>query len=207
MTTKTEERNLLGNTSIPSQLGINLHDNYGMIWNETRSADIYRVLFQSIADTLKFHETKDAKRIGMSIKDDKGHMKLGAILNYIEPEEGSEDDSGNWYLEMTFNPEDMKDLDVDIDNHTEIFIQCAAKNLFEIASGRFRSTEIMFNVFTTAIDTLVDYLNTTVEANGEAEVSLMGVFTASAAIEDGQKIISIVPGEVIKQGIKNDALL
>ena len=80
-------------TSIPSQFGINLHDNFGMAWVDSRTADIYRVLFTSIADTLKYHEAKDAKRIGMSIKDDKGHMKLGAILNFRAPEEGSEEDS------------------------------------------------------------------------------------------------------------------
>ena len=193
-------------TSIPSQFGINLHDNFGMAWVDSRTADIYRVLFTSIADTLKYHEAKDAKRIGMSIKDDKGHMKLGAILNFRAPEEGSEEDSGNWYLEMTFDPEDMKDLDVDVDNHTEVFVTCASKNAYDIANGRFRTTEMMFDVFNTAIDTLKDFLDVSVD-QGELEVTLRGIFTASVAVEDGKKIMSIVPGEIIKQIIKNDAAL
>lgn len=193
-------------TSIPSQFGINLHDNFGMAWVDSRTADMYRVLFTSIADTLKYHEAKDAKRIGMSIKDDKGHMKLGAILNFRAPEEGSDEDSGNWYLEMTFDPEDMKDLDVDVDNHTEVFVTCASKNAYDIANGRFRTTEMMFDVFNTAIDTLKDYLDQNVDM-GEVEVTLRGIFTASAAVEDGKKIMSIVPGEIIKQIIKNDAAL
>lgn len=203
----TQERTFdFEKTSIPSQYGIDLYDNHGLTWVDTRSADIYRVLFTSIADCLKFKERKDAKRIGFSMKDAKGNIKLGAILSYKAPEEGSEEDSGNWYLEMTFDPEDMKDLDIDIDNHSDEFVTHAANNAHEIANGRFRTTEMMFNVFDTAIDTLKNFLDFNVEA-GDLEVTLRGIFTASAAIEDGKKVLSIVPGEIIKQIIKNDSAL
>lgn len=195
------------NTSIPSQYSINLKDNFGILWVDSRTADMFRTMFSAIADTLKFNQTKDAKRIGMSMKDDKGNFKLGAILNFKKPEEDSEEDSGNWYLELTFNAEDMTDLDLEIDNHSDVFIRCASEEAHNICYGRFRSTDMMFNLFNCAIDTLVQFLDTNAEEAEEVEVSLRGIFTATAGVEDGKKIMSIVPGEYIKQIVKNDSAL
>lgn len=194
-------------TSIPSQYSINLKDNYGIIWVDSRTADMFRTLFSTIADTLKYNQSKESHRIGMCMKDDKGHFKIGAILNFKQPEEGAEEDSGNWYLELTFNQEDMTDLNVEIDNHSDVFVRCASEEANRICYGRFRSTEIMYNLFNTAIDTLIQFLDANASEAEEVEVNLRGIFTASVAIESGSKIMSIVPGEYIKQIIKNDAAL
>lgn len=194
-------------TSIPSQYSIDLKDNFGILWVDTRTADLFRTLFAAIADTLKFNQSKDANRIGFSMKDDKGHFKLGAILNFKKPEDDSEEDSGNWYLEFTFNEEDMVNLDISLDNHSDEFIRCAAQEANSISYGRFRSTEAMFILFNTAIDVLVRFLDANAEVDEITDVVLRGVFTASVGVEDGKKIMSIVPGEYIKQIIKNDSAL
>ena len=194
-------------SSIPSELSINLRDNFSMTWVDSRSADLYRVLFASIADTLKINQKKEYSRIGMSMKDDKGNFKLGAILNFRKPEEGAEEDTGNWYLEMTFYPEDMTNLDLEVDNHSDIFVRCAANEANTIAYARFRSVDIMYNMFNCVIDTLTTFLDQYAREGEEYSVQLQGIFTASVAIEDGKKIMSIVPGEYIKQLIKNDAVL
>ena len=194
-------------SSIPSELSINLRDNFSMTWVDSRSADLYRVLFASIADTLKINQKKEYSRIGMSMKDDKGNFKLGAILNFRKPEEGAEEDTGNWYLEMTFYPEDMTNLDYEVDNHSDIFVRCASIEANTITYGRFRSVDIMYNMFNCVIDTLTTFLDTNAREGEEYSVQLQGIFTASVVIEDGKKIMSIVPGEYIKQLIKNDAVL
>lgn len=194
-------------SSIPSQYGINLKDNFGMLWADHRTADMYRVLLSAIADTLKFNQSTGVNRIGMIIKDDKGHFKLGAILTFKKPEEGSEEDSGNWYLELTFNPQDMADIDIELDNHSDVFVRSGAYEAMNISNGRFASVEIMNNMFIAAIDTLVQFLDTVATENEEVELILTSIFTASVCIENGEKIMSIVPGEVIKQIIKNDSAL
>lgn len=194
-------------TSIPSQYSINLKDNFGITWLDSRTADLFRTMFSAIADVLKYNQSKDSKRIGMTMKDEKGHFKFGAILTFKQPEEGSEEDSGNWYLQFTFNEEDMTDLNVDVDNHSDVFVRCAAQEATDICYGRFRSTEIMYHMFNTAIDTLVQFLDVNATESEDVNVSLRGIFTASVGIEDGEKIMSIVPGEYIKQKIKNDAAL
>lgn len=194
-------------TSIPSQYSINLKDNYGLLWVDSRTADFYRVLFSAIADTLKIYQDKNLARIGMTMKDDKGNFKFGAILNYKKPEEGSEDDSGNWYLEFTFDAEDMVDIDKEIDNHSDTFVRCATQEAQIITYGRFRDVNCMYNMFNTAIDTLIGFMDANVTETDELEVTLRGVFTATAAVENGKKVMAIVPGECIKQIIKGDSVL
>lgn len=194
-------------TSIPSQFSVNLLDKYQMNWLDARTADIYRTLFTTIADVLKMRRDKNKSRIGFSMKDDKGNFRLGAILNYRKPDEGEEEDSGNWYLEFTFCPEDMTDLVEEYDNHSDEFIVCAEHEARTIASARFNSTAFMYTIFNTVIDTLVDFLDANAIEGEEVEVVMRGVFTASVVVENGIKVMSIVPGEVIKQVIKADAIL
>ena len=194
-------------TSIPSQFSINLLDNYTMSWMDARTPDIFRTLFTAIADVLKLHRSKNKSRIGFTMKDEKGNFRLGAILNYRKPDDGEEDDSGNWYLEFTFHSEDMTDLDEEYDNHSDEFIMCAQQEAFTIASARFNSTKFMYIIFNTVIDTLVDFLDVNAVDGDEVEVTMRGVFTASVVVENGVKVMSIVPGEVIKQVIKADAIL
>jgi hypothetical protein len=194
-------------TSIPSQYSIDLKDNTGIMWVDSRTGDMFRVLFSAIADTLKIYQDKNTARIGMSLKDDKGNFKFGAILNYNKPEEGSEEDSGNWYLELTFDAEDMTDLDREIDNHSDAFVRCAAYEAENICYGKFRNIGFMYSMFNIAIDTLIKFLDVNASETEEVEVSLRGVFTASVAVENGNKVFSIVPGEVIKQIIKGDSVL
>lgn len=194
-------------TGISTQYTLDLKDNYSILWVESRTADMYRVLFATIADVLKHNQSKDLNKLGFKMKDDKGHFKLGAILTYKKPEEGSEEDSGNWYLEFTLYEEDMNDIEKELDNLSDVFVRCAAMNANTHMYGKFRSTELMYTLFNTAIDVLVSYLDTNASETDEVGVNLRGVFTASVAIEDGQKFMSIVPGEYIKQLIKNDAVL
>ena len=194
-------------TSIPSKFSVNLLDKYQMNWLDARTSDIYRTLFTTIADVLKMRRDKNKSRIGFIMKDDKGVFRLGAILNYRKPDEGEEEDSGNWYLEFTFYPEDMTDLVEEYDNHSDEFIVCAQEEARVIASARFNNTKFMYIIFNTVIDTLVDFLDVNAIDGEEVEVVMRGVFTASVVIENGVKVMSIVPGEVIKQVIKADAIL
>ena len=194
----------LEQTSIPSQYSINVRDNISAAWADANTAMMYRILFTNIGDTLRFYQSKNVDSVGLSIKDDKGNFKMGAILNYKKPEDGSDDDTGNWYLEMTFDEKDMEDVKELHDNHSDVFIRSAAYAAAQ-SNSRFKSTDIMYNMYNIAIDTLVQFLDANASETEEVDVRLRGVFTASVVIENGQKIMSIVPGESIKQIIKNDA--
>lgn len=194
-------------TSIPSQYTINVMENYGLLWADTRTADIYRTFFTTVADVLKTYTDKNKSRIGFKFMDDKGNFRFGAILNYRKPDEGEAEDSGNWYLEFTFYEEDMEGIEDIHDNHSDVFIVCAQQEAFNIASARFRTVGFIHDLFNTCIDTVVNFLDVNANETEEVEVKLNGVFTATVAVENDQKVMSIVPGEAIKQIIKADSIL
>lgn len=197
----------LEKTSIPGQLGMDLRDNFGYTWNENNTADFYRALFLAITDMIKAYQSTNTPRIGLAVKDTEGNFKIGAILNYQKPEEGSEEDSGNWYLEMTFDAEDLNDCDVQADNHSDAFARCFTVQINEVVGGRFRDYTMGFNVSITAIDEIVKFLDANAREGEEVELTLSGIFTATVVVEDGEKVMSIVPGSYVKQKIKNDSAL
>lgn len=198
---------IFNQTSIPGQFSVNLLEKYKMNWADTNTANIFRVMFTAIADILKSKQDKNVPRIGFSMKDDKGNFKLGAIMTYRKPDAEEEEDSGNWYLEMTFDPEDMVDLDKEIDNHTSEFTVVSNDEAHRIAGARFNKVEYIHIIFGCIVDTIIDFLDANASEAEDVSVTLNGVFTASVAIENGIKVMSIVPGEIIKQIIKEDSIL
>ena len=58
-----------------------------------------------------------------------------------------------------------------------------------------------------AVNVLVQWLDTNAKEDETVELVHPGVFTAVVAVENGTKVMSIVPGEIIKQMIKSDNIL
>ena len=76
-------------TNLKDQFTINMKDNYNLSWFADRTHDIYRIFFTAIADTLKYHQSKNYKRIGLSIKTDNDVFRFGAILTFRKSDEGT----------------------------------------------------------------------------------------------------------------------
>lgn len=197
----------LEKSSIPNDMTFNLLDHYNIGWSVAKVSPFYRVVFTTIASILRNNQSKSNPRVGFELKDMKGDFKLGAIMAYHAPEEEDTEDKGNWTLEFTFNKEDMTDLNVVIDNHSDIFINCASRQAQSIMFGRFKLNEYSIQMFVEAIDTLVKFLDTNASDTCEVQVEYRGVFTASVAVENGEKVFSIIPGEIVRQIIKDDKSL
>ena len=73
--------------------------------------------------------------------------------------------------------------------------------------GRFKKMEYCNNLFIEAIDTLIKFMDANADEKEEFFVISKGVFTASVSVEGGEKVITITPGEMIKQFIKGDSSL
>lgn len=195
-------------TSISQELTYNLMEHHSLIWATNRCPGLYRTIFFTMAHILRYKKSKSTPKIGFSLKDTNGTFKIGAILTYHAPEDNTEDDDkGNYTLEFTLNEADMADLDSIYDNHSDLFISASGQMAFEIMSCRFVNLEYCNNVFIEAIDTLVKFMDANATEDGEFTVVYNGVFTATVSVEGGEKIISIVPGEMIKQYIKGDSSL
>lgn len=195
-------------SSIQSQFIQNLSDRYCYSITEDRTAEIYQILFESFAKALVAarRDNRTSPRIGLRVIDDKGNFKFGAILNYNAPEESNEDDHGSYYLEFTFYEEDMKDLDFELDNHSTTYAMALQASSSE-HSARFTNIQAMFEIIDTALDTLRSYLDINAKEDEVIDLIFQGVFTASVGIEDGKKVFSIVPGETVKQIVKDDKFL
>ena len=192
-------------TSISQELTYNLMEHYNLIWATNRCPGLYRTIFFTMANVLRFKKSKSTPKIGSALKDTNGTFKIGAILTYHAPEDNTDDDDkGNYTLEFTIHESDMNDLDVILDNHSDLFIEASGKMAFDIMSCRFVSMEYCNNIFVEAIDTLIKFMDANATEDGEFTVVYNGVFTATVTVEGGEKIISIVPGEMIKQYIKGD---
>ena len=184
-----------------------IREKYSMIFNETLVPNFYRTLFRSMAIVLKHFEAKATPKIGFSLLNDKGDFRIGAILTYQAPEEGEEDDNGNWNLAFTLDKEDMKELDKAIDSHSDAFWQVASSELYSAIFGHFENAVSMNQMFDEAINNIIVFLDRNSNDGSEVELTLPGIFTASCGFEDGAKVYSIVPGATIKQIIKDDANL
>lgn len=199
----------LATSSIPSQMSLNMMDHYQMTWPPQRTPDFYRVMFMTFANILKFYKNKE-KKAGFILKDMNGNFKFGAIITYHAPEDGeenSDDDKGNFTLEFTLKPEDMDGIETIVDNHTDIFQTCSTRQAAEIMYGRFCQPEYCNQLFIEGIDTLMKFLDTNADEAEEVELIYKGIFTATVAVEGGEKVIDIVPGELVKQFIKSDSSL
>lgn len=200
----------LKESTIPAELSYNMMEHFNYGWAANRAPGIYRVFFFTIADILKHKKSKNNPRVGFMLKDNNGNFKFGAILAYHAPEDGSDDaddDKGNYTLEFTLNAADMEDLDLVLDNHTDIFIECAGRKAQEIMYGRFLTMEFCNNIFIEVIDTLIKFMDANAIPNEEVSVVYKGIFTATVFVDGDEKVISIVPGEMIKQFIKGDTTL
>lgn len=194
-------------TSIPTQYTANLADNYGYLWVDSRTADFYKLLVSTIADFLHAYRDKSKERIGVKIKDANGNFKIGGIMSYHKPEDDSEDDSGNWFLELTFYEDDMTDLDLELDNHCDTYVRSLSYVMDSIFHGRYKSIECISNMTNEAVDVLKAFLDVNACPGKIVTIVLKGYFSASVAIENEEKVMSITPGECVKQLIKDDASL
>ena len=116
----------LKETSILGEVVFNLMEHHQLIMTADRIPDLYRTVFFTIAEILKHYKSKSNPRVGFIMKDNNGAFKFGAILNYHAPEEDDDgDDKGNYTLEFTIDEKDMTDLDVTVDNHSDMFATAA----------------------------------------------------------------------------------
>lgn len=193
-------------TSIPGQFPINLLNNRNIDTDPEYTSDFFRTVLYTIAYATKLQKDKTpkAKKVGFIFKTLKGEFVFGSILSFHKTSE--EDDSGNWYLEFTFDAEDMQDSDFGSigDNHSNEYYTALCGKLREIMNATPRSVNPMQLMTEEMFSTIKNFLDVNASETEEVELVMPGVFTASIVVEDGKKYMSMVPGEAVKQQIKDD---
>lgn len=199
----------LDQTSIPSQYGVSIDQIHNYNWISDMTPDLYRVIFYTMAERVSAlrDQTPKAKKVGFSYKTTAGDIVCGAILSFHDSE--TDENEGNWYLEFTFDAEDMNsgDFDAIADNHDSIFFTIFCSVSKQIMNSGYRDNMICYNVIMNAFNVLKNFLDVNASELEDVTVELPGVFAATVEIENGEKIFSIVPGETTKQIVKSDANL
>jgi hypothetical protein len=208
MATKTIN---LMDSEIPQMFSMNLRERCGYFWWPERTGDAFNIVFTTIAGFLKRNASKKDKSTGVCLKDAEGNFIIAGVLTYTPPEEDAEDDKGNFNLEFVTSEKDYNELEIDHDINDyerEIYVQ-SEHYAWELANGRWKGVRMMWDIFRNAIDTLFQFLSKNLDEAPEdtIEVTLPGVFTAAAAVEDGEKSFAIIPAGAIKQIIKSDVVL
>lgn len=163
---------------------------------------VYDTTIAAISDYLGIMKSKTTKQ-AVSITDDKGNFYLAAIVEYHK-NESEEDMPGNWSYVFTTNKEDLKDCNVTEYTAPE-FQRVWAKvgyNLYgmEIGNPLHITTIIMLTA-----KCLIDWMDVNAKEGQEVSVEREGYFVATVAVEDGEKVMSIVPDGAMKVMVKGDA--
>lgn len=172
---------------------------------ENRIPNVYRMMFRTIAAFSKMYVSKEKAGIGFSLLNDRGEFVIGSLLTYEAPEEG-EDDAGNWNLSFSFDKADIEEAPTQADSTNDTFFTIANSELGAACKGNFSDMLAMTNIMVTCVENLKAFLDRNSESE-ECEITMPGIFTAAVTFEDGSKFFSITPGAVVKQLIKNDAVL
>ena len=200
-------------SKIPDNLMANLLDRHQMsIWHSA-CVGIYRVIFTTLAEVLKdqHKQNPEIHKIGACFNSHDNRFIVGGILTYRAPDVDEEDDSGNYYLELTFNPDDLAGIDHVVSNNDKstsfTFDKFIVHYMYHICSATIQDIKFIIDIICTAIDTLKEFLDVNADPNEDVSVFMRGVFDASVVVENDVKFMTIVPGEIIKQIVKNDEVL
>lgn len=190
-------------TSIPANYSMDLKVKAFMDWLPEDASKIYDTLIESISQFLGRVKSKDPnKKAALVVNDLKGNFKMAGILSLHENENKEMPD--NWNYVLTFDAEDISDAtDIYYSNSTEFEI-CVGKVAWNLHGMRFIAPNYIHDMCIVAIDTLLKYLDENASEVEEKDVDLPGYFKASVSVEEGKKVMAIVPGEAMKTVAKGD---
>lgn len=191
-------------TGIPGELSTNLKIKQ-LEFTPAWAYKLYEVVFKAMAETLSVMKEKD-KKVAVCCRDLKDNLILGATLKYIDPEEASEETvGGNWIFQFTTDKEDIEDA-VKIINFNDHQFQRIFTHVGIDYAMKVNDSVFILEYCTTAITTLLDHMEANIKEGDVYEVEEAGFFIATAGVENGERAISVTPGDTLKTIIKDDTV-
>lgn len=171
---------------------------------------LYQSWFTAGYEYLALCKNKDKKQ-ALVFKDNKDNFQFAMVIEYHKGE--TDEVGGNWSFECTFNPADVEGAELHYNSDTQYLVI-----LNDVTFESMRDEEDQKAGFTmepedalTIVEALIRYLKIYLDSNakdGEVlDLVLDDYFKASVAIEDGVKVMSIVPCGHAKSKIKNDDIV
>lgn len=168
--------------------------------------DALKIPVHAISTYLAMKKSReDVNGTSLIVRDASGNFIIAGIVKYHAPEQM--DQAGNWSYEFTFNEEDVKETHQYVINDTTF--TAIAMKVSHNHSLVIKDETYVFNLVLAFFIALKNVLSDNIVLHPEEEVEIEsdGYFIATCAIEDGEKVYSLVPSGDMKKIIKDDSTL
>lgn len=180
--------------------------------DDDRPERVMKSFFAATAAYLsRMKVSKADEAVALVLTDVSGNFKFGSVVEYHENEENP-DEPGNWSLVMTFNEEDITNLEAKKTVKKLLYGGDAFKSVFDkvaydVGAIEFQHEAYMYDACLLVIDTLIQILDREADPNNVVDIECPGYFTASVSVEFGEKVFAITPDGHLKAIIKDDVAL
>ena len=179
---------------------------------DDRPERLIKTVITSFAVYLSHRKVSKAdEATALVLQDINGNFKFASIVEY-HINESNPDEPGNWSFVMTFNKDDLEDLEkrktvkkylVGDDTFRRIIDKCG----YDVGGLQFERDTFYHDSCIMVIDTLTQVLDHEAKEGEVVDIEMPGYFTMSVAVENGTKIFSITPDGQLKALIKSDVAL
>ena len=154
---------------------------------------------------------KTDEAVALVLQDVSGNFKFAGIVEYHENDENP-DEPGNWSYVMTFNEDDLKELEKTktvkkLKYGDDPFRTVMDKVSYDIGGIQFQQERYMYDACLLVVDTIVQVLDSEAVPGETVDIDMPGYFKASVSVENDEKIFSITPDGHQKSIIKDDGAL
>ena len=195
----------LMSTNIPQNFSMGLYNDKGYDLSADHTPIIADIMFTGVSECLgdvKKRETPTA----FVFKKNNDEFIAAAIVQFIANDD-DKSKAGQWSYTWTWDAADVPSNAVLIGPERPemgIYFRGVSKNKYGAA---FRDHSAIIEVTRYFLEVLKKWLDENASESEEIAVQLEGVFQAAVAVENGEKVMSIVPEGEIKKLIKDDSAI
>ena len=199
-------------TELKQTLIINADSMGYMLDTDDRPERLIKTVITSFAVYLSHRKVSKAdEATALVLQDINGNFKFAGIVEY-HINETNPDEPGNWSFVMTFNKEDLDDLEKRKTVKKflcgdDIFRRIIDKCGYDVGGIQFERDTFYHDACIMVIDTLTQVLDHEAKEGEVVDIEMPGCFTMSVAVENGNKVFSITPDGQLKALIKSDVAL
>lgn len=177
--------------------------------NDDRPERIVKTFFAGVSTYLTKRKVSKADEcVALILQDTAGNFKFGAVVEYV-PNEENPDEPGNWSYTMTFYEDDISDLEKRKTVKKFLVGDDAFKSImdkvsYDVGGFVFERDTFIYDACLLVVDTILQVLDHEAKEGQTVDVEMPGYFVASVAVENGEKVFSVVPDGHMKAIIKSD---
>lgn len=155
----------------------------------------------------KVKRTNPNEAVALVLTDVAGNFKFAGIVEYHENE--NKDEPGNWSYVLTFNEQDIVNIEKKKVINKHLYSDTQFKTVFDkvahdIGGIAFQHESYMYTACLILVDTILQVLDKEAVAGEVVDIENVGYCTFSVEVDGDEKIFAITPSGKMKELIKGD---